>query len=130
MVRWFLCVVVALLILQLSGLTNHAWAILSGFIAVSAVSLVANWSVLSSGVCALIFLVYRPFEVGDQIEVMEAPDRAPVCGKVGYINLMFTTLRCNGSDLSIPNNLLMQRIVKRVSRAPAASGQAAHTPET
>lgn len=117
LLRWFVFIVVGLIVLQNSGLINHAWAILSGFFAVAAVSFVATWSVLSNGVCAVIILIYRPFEVGDTIEILDASDKPGFKGKVVDINLIFTKLR-TGDDgdlayLQVPNNMFMQRTIRR-----------------
>ncbi len=119
--RWTTFIIVGLVVLQESGLTTHAWAFLSGFFAIAAVSFVAMWSVLSNGVCAVIILVYRPFEVGDEIEVLDASDKPGFTGRVTDINLMFTRLRSETdgrqSYLQVPNNMIMQRIV-RTSKTP------------
>lgn len=120
LLRWAAFSTIGVIMLQQSGLFNHAWAVLSGFFAVAAVSFVATWSVLSNGVCAVIVLIYRPFEVGDTIEIIEASDKPGYAGRVVDINLMFTKIRqeFDGgvTHLQIPNNVVMQRVLRNRGR--------------
>ncbi|HEU4581172.1 MAG TPA: mechanosensitive ion channel domain-containing protein [Polyangiaceae bacterium] len=86
------------------------WAMLATVVGMVAIGFVAVWSVLSNALCTLIILVYRPFEVGDELEFAGEP----VQGKVVDLNFIYTTLRAaDGSCLQVPNNLFLQRVVRR-----------------
>lgn len=86
------------------------WAMLATVVGMVAIGFVAVWSVLSNVLCTLIILVYRPFEVGDELEL----PGEPVQGKVVDLNFIFTTLRSeDGSLLQVPNNLFLQKIIRR-----------------
>lgn len=91
---------------NLSGI----WAMLATVVGMIAIGFVAVWSVLSNALCTLIILVYRPFEVGDEIEIAGEP----VQGKVADLNFIYTTLRApDGSSLQVPNNMFLQKVIRR-----------------
>lgn len=117
LLRWFSTLVVGLLLLQQSGLVSQAWALLSGFFAVAAVSFVATWSVLSNGICAVMLLIYRPFSIGDTIEIFDASDKPGFRGTVLDINLLYTTLQSHEDrghgQIQVPNNMVLQRVILR-----------------
>lgn len=100
--------------LQATGIIHEAWAILSAALAALAVGFVATWSLLSNMTAALLVLIFRPFRVGDRIQVLEG-DKIVVDGIVLDLNLAFTTVHDQNMACRIPNNLLLQRVI-RVSR--------------
>lgn len=114
LLRLTLFLLFALLALKASGAIDELWAIVSATLAALAVAFVATWSLLSNLTSALILLTFRPFRVGDQIEILEG-DKVLVSGKVLDLNLIFTTLVDGDVASRIPNNLLLQRVV-RVTR--------------
>ncbi|MEO8183467.1 MAG: mechanosensitive ion channel domain-containing protein [Deltaproteobacteria bacterium] len=86
------------------------WAMLATVVGMLAIGFVAVWSVLSNMLCTVIILICRPFEVGDEIEFTGEP----VLGKVADLNFIYTTLRAaDGGLIQVPNNLFLQRIIKR-----------------
>lgn len=86
------------------------WAMLATVVGMVAIGFVAVWSVLSNALCTLIILVYRPFEIGDELEL----PGEPVQGRVVDLNFIYTTLRADdGSLLQVPNNLFLQRVIRR-----------------
>lgn len=108
-----------LLAVQQSGAFQHAWAVLSALVTTVAIGFFAIWSVLSNLVCALLILVFRPFRVGDWIEIIEGPSPHPQ-GTVADMNLMFVTLETQGGASSIirvqiPNTLVFQKVVRCVT---------------
>jgi small-conductance mechanosensitive channel len=107
-----------LLAIQQSGAFEHAWAVLSALVTTVAIGFFAIWSVLSNLVCALLILVFRPFRVGDWIEIVEGTVPHP-SGVVGDMNLMFVTLDQKGEDgnvarVQIPNTLVFQKVIRCV----------------
>jgi len=111
----FLSVLVAL---QATGAMDEAWAILSATVAALAVGFVASWSLLSNVTSALILLGFRPFRIGDEIEVIEA-DNVLVRGEVLDLNLFYTTLGDTGAAIRVPNNMLLQRVVRVMRKGTA-----------
>ena len=64
------------------------WRVVAG---VLAVGFVAAWSVLSNATAALLVLTFRPFRLGDIVELVE-PGGCAIGGRVIDMNLIFTTL--------------------------------------
>jgi small-conductance mechanosensitive channel len=93
----------------------------------------AGWSVLSNATAAMLLLIFRPFRVGDHVEVLEFSNGYPIGGEVLDMNLMYTTLRAIGPHtplggtpvelpegdpplVRVPNNLFFQRPLRTQSR--------------
>ena len=112
---WLMVAVVAATFLQGTHLFDQAWAVLSGMLLALAVAFVALWSVLSNAVCALLILAFRPFRVGDLVEILEPGDRKQgVKGRVGELSLMFTTLELELEEgkqtvYRVPNSIFFQK---------------------
>lgn len=126
--RWVLIGGTLLIVLQQIGVFGQAWAVLTAVLAAIAVGFVASWSVLSNATCALLLLVYRPFRVGDEVELLEPDGRVGVSGRVIDLNLLFTTLLDGGDAVvRIPNNLFVQKYsrVRREGHAPDPSRDSA-----
>jgi small-conductance mechanosensitive channel len=109
-----------LLILDRLGVSASVlWTAFTGFAAVGAVAFFAAWSVLSNIFCSLLIFTTRPFRLGDEIELLENGEKPGLRGRVGGINLIYTSLQePGGSVLQIPNTLFFQRST-RCWRAPA-----------
>jgi small-conductance mechanosensitive channel len=130
--RWTIVVVAALLLTQALGIFGSAWAVISAALATLALGFVAAWSVLSNATAALLILAFRPFRVGDTVELLESNGTA-LGGRVLDMNLMYTTLGIepgpqSGAEmrqvLQIPNNLFFQKVV-RTTTAHASGSKAA-----
>jgi small-conductance mechanosensitive channel len=127
-VRWLLLAATSLIVLQQIGVFGQAWAVLTAVLAAIAVGFVASWSLLSNITCALIVLVYRPFRVGDEVELLEPDGKVGVSGRVIDLNLVFTTLLdSSDSVVRVPNNLFVQKCsrVRREGHAPDPSRDSA-----
>lgn len=116
--------VTALVLMQALGIFDNAWAIISAGIAAVALGFVAAWSILSNATAALLIMTFRPFRMGDTLELLD-PTGAPIGGRVLDMNLMYTTLGVppdegdSNSDsntdrrvLRVPNNLFFQRVLR------------------
>ncbi len=126
--RLFVYLVAFLIVLQATGIVAEAWTILSAVLATLAVGFVANWSILSNVTSALVILTFRPFRVGDRIDVYEA-EKVLLQGLVVDLNLMFTTVVHEDYATRVPNNFFLQRPV-RVSREGRAPDPAADLSST
>lgn len=122
--RWIVYTGMVLLILQQVGISlNNVWTVISAIVAMVAIGFVAVWSVLSNLLCTLMLLIFQPFSIGDEIEVVEPGTTTGLRGKVRNINLLYTTLQAtdagdtsNPTDpfsIQVPNNQFFQKIIKR-----------------
>jgi small-conductance mechanosensitive channel len=120
LVRWVVLVLVFLVLLQQLGVQlASVWTALSAVVLFVGVGLVAVWSVASNAFCALLLLTFRPFSIGDKIEILEPTGGAALGGKVVNLNLLYTYLLEKGSNgskgniLQIPNNIFFQKSIRR-----------------
>lgn len=108
LVRWSIIAAVVVFALQDLGLAQGAWALLSAVIAAVAIGFFAVWSTLANFMSTLLLLVFRPFKVGDEVELL--PDN--IKGKVIDLTFMFTSLRgADGRIYQVPNLFFFQKIV-------------------
>lgn len=117
--RIVVTIVTGIIALRLFGINSETvFATFSALILVIAVGFFAVWSVLSNLLCAVLLLLYGPFRIGDEIELLEPGKEFWIRGKVIDINMFFVTLveaHKDGSESinRIPNNLIMQKVVRR-----------------
>lgn len=90
--RWTIIVLAILIVLEALGIFRGAWALISTAIAALALGFVAAWSVLSNATAALLILTFRPFRIGDEIELLDPSNGYPIGGRVLDMNLLYTTL--------------------------------------
>lgn len=120
--RWAIFIVALLLLMQSLGVFGNAWGIVTTVLTAIAVGFVAVWSLFSNATAALIILVFRPFRIGDEVELVE-PAGGGIAGRVVDMNLMYTTLREEPLPdaaaaenrvrfLRIPNNLIFQKALR------------------
>jgi small-conductance mechanosensitive channel len=118
--RWTILVVAVLILMQALGVFGSAWSLISASLAALALGFVAAWSVLSNATAALLVLTFRPFRLGDTVELVE-PGGTAIGGRVVDMNLMYTTLSVQSADgeqadgtqfLHIPNSLFFQKILR------------------
>ncbi|MFT3870378.1 MAG: mechanosensitive ion channel [Nibricoccus sp.] len=116
-VRWTIIGIAVAGVLFAMGIDlQGVWSLLGAVLSLVAIGFVAMWSILSHMLASLLIVVFRPFELDDQIEIVGDD---PVLGKVVDLNLVYTTLRtADGGTLRIPNNLFFQKVLKR--HAPIA----------
>ena len=115
--RWLIMGALALAALLALGIDLQGlWSTLVAALSLVAIGFVAMWSILSHMLASVLIVVFRPFEVGDRIELVGDD---PLVGDVVDLNPVYTTLRTeDGGTLQVPNNLFFQKAVKR--QAPAA----------
>jgi small-conductance mechanosensitive channel len=120
--RWTIVILIVLLGLQQVGVEITAiWAGLSAMLVFVGVGLVAVWSVFSNVLCSLLLLLFRPFRIGDEIEITEATGGTGLKGRVVNLNLLFTFLEEEPEEsdnvrraiVQIPNNIFFQKTIRR-----------------
>lgn len=112
--RWgriLLTALVGLILLALTGMpVGMLWAPLSALFAMIAVGFVAVWSLLSNMLATIIILIWRPFNIGEQVEVR--PEG--ISGRVIDINFLYTLLKSDGdAQIVVPNSLFIQKFLIR-----------------
>jgi small-conductance mechanosensitive channel len=117
-VRFLVFAVAIVVMLNFWGLgLSGIWTGMLGLIAGIGVALIATWAMLSNITGSLFLSIWRPYHLGDELEIL--PEA--VKGRAIDRNLMFTVLKQeDGAIVSIPNNLIFQRVV-RCYPAPAES---------
>lgn len=117
--RWFrglLILLATLACVAIAGFqVESVWSFITTALALVAVGFVAVWSILSNILATFVILIWRPFYVGERIEVM--PDG--IAGRVIDINFIYTILRTDeGERISVPNNMFAQKFIRRQSASP------------
>lgn len=115
--RWLVIGAVTVAALLAFGIDLEGlWSTLVAALSLVAIGFVAMWSILSHMLASILIVVFRPFGVGDRVEIVGDD---PVVGEVVDLNPVYTTLRTeDGGTLQVPNNLFFQKAVKR--QAPGA----------
>jgi small-conductance mechanosensitive channel len=103
-------VIVAMLMLEMWGISvGGLWTLLASAATVIGVGFLATWTMVSNITASFFIAIWRPFRLGDTIEVL--PENLK--GRVIDSNLMFVVVRESGSSvIQIPNNLFFQRMFK------------------
>lgn len=119
--RAVLILITPLILLQTIGLVEHAWTLISTLLATLAIGFFAVWSLLTNATSALILLTFRPFRIGDLVDLVEPSNGTTLSGRVEDMNLMFTTLkelpdppqRAGPTGiLHVPNSLFFQKAIR------------------
>ena len=85
------------------------WAILVSVITIIGVGFIATWAMTSNFTASFFLVLWRPFHVGQTVEVLPENLKGRVVGR----NLMFTTLSEDSSSvLQIPNSLFFQKMFR------------------
>jgi small-conductance mechanosensitive channel len=109
--RYAILLVAAALILSLWGFQiGTILALMGSVLGLVAIGFVAVWSVLSNFLCTFVLVVFKPFSVGDELEL----PADNVKGRVVDLSLIFTTLQVSEDEtVMVPNNTYFQRVFKR-----------------
>lgn len=120
--RVVVLLVATLFVLEQFGVSTAAvWAAASAVLVLVAVGFVAVWSVLSNALCSVLLLIYAPFRIGDEIDLVDTTNGYKLTGRVQDLNLLFVTLVETITDdtgaedftVQVPNNLFFQRAIRR-----------------
>ena len=94
------------------------WAVLVSAITIIGVGFIATWAMTSNFTASFFLVLWRPFHVGQTVEVLPENLKGRVVGR----NLMFTTLsEESGSVLQIPNSLFFQKMFRVSDDVPVAT---------
>lgn len=117
--RYTILLVAGAMILTLWGFQiGTLLALLGSILGLVAIGFVAVWSVLSNFLCTFVLVIFKPFSVGDELEIAAEG----VKGRVIDLTLIFTTLQVSpGETVLIPNNTFFQRIFRRRAGAHTSS---------
>lgn len=109
--RYAILGLAAVLILGLWGFQiGTILALLGSVLGLVAIGFVAVWSVLSNFLCTFVLVLFKPFSIGDEIEL----PADNVKGRVIDLSFIFTTLEiAPGESVMIPNNTYFQKVFKR-----------------
>ena len=115
-VLWTLTVFI---ILNVWGIgLGGVWAILVSVITIIGVGFIATWAMTSNFTASFFLVLWRPFHVGQTVEVLPENLKGRVVGR----NLMFTTLsEDGGSVIQIPNSLFFQKMFRVSDDVPVAT---------
>lgn len=110
--RWLVIAGIFLAALFALGVDlKGVWTSLGTVLSLVAIGFVAMWSILSHMLASVLIVVFRPFEVGDRVEIVGDD---PVVGEVTDLNPVYTTLRADdGGIFQVPNNQFFQKVLKR-----------------
>ena len=117
---WAIVVMVVLMSLQQAGIrVAGLWAGLLTIAGMVTIGFIAVWSVLSNILCALLLIVFAPFRIGDEIEIIEATGGKGLRGKVVNLNILYTSIQeeanqeARNSITNIPNNIFFQKTIRQ-----------------
>lgn len=118
--RWLLIIAVLAASLQQLGIkiTNIVTALLT-ITGMIAIGFIAVWSILSNILCSMLLIIFRNFDMGDEIEIVEPAEGKGLKGRVVDFNIMFTTLAESGEGVDpemltqVPNNIFFQKTLRR-----------------
>ena len=105
-----LWIVVAMLLLEIWGISvGGLWTLLVSAATIVGVGFLATWTMVSNITASFFIALWRPFHLGDDIEIVPENLR----GRVIDSNLMFVVVRENGGAvIQIPNNLFFQKMFR------------------
>lgn len=109
--RWAVLVLTVALILGRWGFQmDTLLAVLGTVLGLVAIGFVAVWSVLSNFLCTFVLVIFKPFSIGDEIELTSNG----IKGRVVDLSVIFTTLEIGPHEtLLIPNNTFFQGPFRR-----------------
>lgn len=121
-IKWAFIIGVTLTLLNIIGISAASiWTSLSAVLMLIALGFVAVWSILSNASCALFLVMFSPFRIGDEIEILSPGGNDPAMpglrGKVIKISFVYTTLVETTPDgeeyrVHLPNNQLFQNAIR------------------
>jgi small-conductance mechanosensitive channel len=117
---WTVLILVIMMILQQLGVqVLGLWAGLLTVAGMVTVGFIAVWSVLSNILCALLLVIFSPFRIGDDIEIIEATGGNGLRGKVVNLNVLYTSLQeitdegLREAVTYVPNNIFFQKTIRQ-----------------
>jgi small-conductance mechanosensitive channel len=85
------------------------WLFLTSVIGLVAIGFVAMWSILANILSGWVLLTSHNYKINNRITILDDE----IQGTIKDITLMFTVLEDKkGNKINVPNNLMMQKIIK------------------
>lgn len=107
-----------LLLAAFWGFRQNLVVFASSVFALIGVALFASWSILSNVTAALVLYFTAPFLVDDRIRILDGDNT--VTGRVRQMGMIFLSLEDDdGHIYTLPNNLVLQKVVIRLHRNAA-----------
>jgi small-conductance mechanosensitive channel len=105
-----LWVIALMLALEIWGISlGGLWTLAVSAATVIGVGFLATWTMVSNITASFFIAIWRPFRLGDTVEVLPENLR----GRVIDSNLMFVAMReDNGAVIQVPNNLFFQKMFR------------------
>ena len=92
---------------------KNIWISVASIVALTAIAFFGVWSLVSNVVAGLILLIARPLDIGDEVVLLPEDIQCTVTNITG----IFLVLRDReGAVITIPNNFVFQRIIKKVKK--------------
>jgi len=119
-IRGFIVIVVILASLHQAGVqVTSIWAAVISATALLAGGFIALSSLISNLLCTVLLLVFMPFRIGDEIELIEATRTGEgLRGRVVGLNLFFASIQNATADgnrtsiIRIPNTTFFQKTIR------------------
>lgn len=115
--RFILIILTGVVLLMVWGVDYRGLVVVaSSILAMLAVALVAQWSILSNITSGVLIFFSFPAKIGDRIEIIDG--NTSICGEIIEINLFQLILEDeNKQRISYPNNLLLQKAVRKLNKS-------------
>lgn len=115
--RVVLIILTAVMLLLAWGIDYRGLVVVaSSILAMLAVALVAQWSILSNITAGVLIFFTFPVRIGDKMEIIDGA--SSVVGEIVEINLFQIILRDEDDKMvSYPNNQLLQKAVRKLSNS-------------
>jgi small-conductance mechanosensitive channel len=113
-----------ILFVMFFGLMMTIWGVdqsklvyfISTLLTVVGIAFFAQWSIISNITSSLIIFFNHTVRIGDTVKVMDK--EFDVEGKIVDIGVFFLIIKnSNGEEITMPSNLFMQKMVKKVKKA-------------
>lgn len=114
-IDYFIYALAILTIVSIWGIkTEQLFLFVTSILTVIGVAFFAQWSILSNITAGIIVFFSSPFRIGDTIKILDKD--YPIEAKIIDIKSFYTLLKTTeGEQISLPNNLLLQKGIVIVS---------------
>lgn len=110
-------VLINILILVWGIAPSKLAAYIASLFTVMGIAFLAQWSIISNITSTLIIFFNHQVNIGDTIVVLDKDFQ--VEGKISDIGIFFIIIKVNNEEyVSIPSNVFMQKMVKKIKKAP------------
>lgn len=125
--RAILIVLAAVVLLTVWGVDYRGLVVIaSSILALLAVALVAQWSILSNITAGVLIFFSFPARIGDKIEIIDG--NTSLKGEIHEINLFQVILKDEKEQLiAYPNNLVLQKAVRKLDDGAKLKTAEAHS---